>query len=418
VPKDSITFIWHGKDYRGKSAHGRSRTRDEDSLRTSLRQQGIKLIHAETAPPVLQQLMNIAIRRFSLDSKLRTQHRVKKSDISHILQQLAMLLQAGIPILQCFNTLNHGQKKPAIRNLLTAIKKELESGISLADSLRRQGNNFDPILCNLIALGEHSGSLNRVLEKIVQHRSKLEELQRNIRRALIYPCTILMIAFIVVLILFIWVVPQFEKLFIDFGAELPSYTRLLIQFSHAIKAYSLSIIGTSIILIGTIRYSYQNNLIIRRHLDIARLHIPIFGKAYHCSLLARFNRTLSTLFGAGLPLVDCLDKLSMVMPNLAFQEACTIIAKDIRAGESLSASFKKIRYFTPLMQDMVRTGEESGSLLQLLSNLSEIYENELEQWVAGMNSLLEPLIISLLGLIVGSLVLAMYLPIFKLSSII
>ena len=264
MPKDSITFIWHGKDYRGKSAHGPSRTRDEDSLRTSLRQQGIKLIHAETAPPVLQQLMNIAIRRFSLTSKLRTQHRVKKSDISHILQQLTMLLQAGIPILQCFNTLNHGQKKPAIRHLLTAIKKELESGISLADSLRRQGNNFDPILCNLIALGEHSGSLNRVLEKIVQHRSKLEELQRNIRRALIYPCTIL----------------------------------------------------------------------------------------------------------------------------------------------------------TPLMQDMVRTGEESGSLLQLLNNLSEIYENELEQWVAGMNSLLEPLIISLLGLIVGSLVLAMYLPIFKLSSII
>ena len=142
------------------------------------------------------------------------------------------------------------------------------------------------------------------------------------------------------------------------------------------------------------------------------------GKDYHCSLLARFNRTLSTLFGAGLPLVDCLDKLSMVMPNLAFQEAYTIIAKDIRAGESLSASFKKIRYFTPPMQDMVRTGEESGSLLQLLSNLSEIYENELEQWVAGMNSLLEPLIINLLGLIVGSLVLAMYLPIFKLSSII
>ena len=418
MPKDSITFIWHGKDYRGKSTHGRSRTRDEDSLRTSLRQQGIKLIHAETAPPVLQQLMNIAIRRFSLDSKLRTQHRVKKSDISHILQQLTMLLQAGIPILQCFNTLNHGQKKPAIRHLLTAIKKELESGISLADSLRRQGNNFDPILCNLIALGEHSGSLNRVLEKIVQHRSKLEELQRNIRHALIYPCTILMIAFIVVLILFIWVVPQFEKLFHDFGAELPSYTQLLIQISHGIKENGMIFISMSLILIFITRYSYRRHPVMQRYLDRTALHIPIFGKAYHCSLLARFNCTLSTLVSAGIPLLDCLNKMSSIMPNLIFKEACISIMNDVHAGASLSTSFRKFHYFPNLMQDMIRTGEESGNLSMILNNLSEVYNEELEQWVAAMNSLLEPLIISLLGLIVGSIILAMYLPIFKLSSII
>lgn len=418
MPKNSITFIWHGKDYRGKPANGRSRAKDEDSLRTLLRQQGIKLLHTETAAPVLQRLRNSIIQRFFLDNKFTTQQRVKKSDVSHILQQLTILLQAGVPILQCFSTINHGQNRPAIRHLLTAIKKELESGSSLADSLRRQKGDFDPILCNLIALGEHSGSLNMVLENIVQHRSKLEELQRNIRRALIYPCTILSIAFIVILILFTWVVPQFEKLFINFGADLPSYTRLVIQFSHAIKSHGLLLISTSLILIGIMRYSYHNNLTMQRYLDTFRLNIPIFGKAYHCSLLARFNRTLTTLFGAGLPLVDCLKKLSTVMPNLVFQQACTAIAKDISAGESLSTSFKKFHYFPPLMQDMIRTGEESGSLLQLLNNLSGIYESELEQWVAGMNSLLEPLIISLLGLIVGSLVLAMYLPIFKLSSII
>lgn len=210
----------------------------------------------------------------------------------------------------------------------------------MADSLRRQGNSFDLILCNLIALGEHSGSLNKVLEKAVQHRRKLEELQRNIRRALIYPCTILMISFVVVLILFIWVMPQFEKLFIDFGAELSHYTRLLIQFSHTIKDHILLIISTSITFLIIIRYGYHNNLTVQRHLDTARLHIPIFGKAYHCSLLARFNRTLATLFGAGLPLVDCLNKLSTVMPNLLFQEACIVITKDIRAGASLSTSFK------------------------------------------------------------------------------
>lgn len=340
MPKNSIIFIWHGKDYLGKSAHGRSCTRDEDSLRTLLRQQGIKLLHAETAPPVLQHLINTTIQRCLLNDKLTNQRRVKRSDISHILQQLSMLLQAGIPILQCFNTLNYGQKKPAIRHLLTGIKKELESGASLADSLRRQGNSFDPILCNLIALGEHSGSLNKVLEKAVRHRRKLEELQRNIRRALIYPCTILMISFVVVLILFIWVMPQFEKLFIDFGAELPHYTRLLIQFSHTIKDHILLIISTSITFLIIIRYGYHNNLTVQRHLDTARLHIPIFGKAYHCSLLARFNRTLATLFGAGLPLVDCLNKLSTVMPNLLFQEACIVITKDIRAGASLSTSFK------------------------------------------------------------------------------
>jgi len=418
VSKKTITFIWHGKNYRGEQTNGHSRAKDKESLRILLRQQGVKLESAAPSPPVLQRLINNHFHQRFLNHKRATKYRLKKSDISHILQQLVILLTAGVPLLQCFSTLNHSHSKPAIKYTLTAIKKELESGHSLADSLRRQGNNFDPILCNLIALGEHSGSLNIMLKKIVLHRKKMDILQHNIKRALIYPCTILMIAFIVVLLLFTWVVPQFETLFIDFGAELPSYTRLLIQLSHTIKSHSLTLISTSLIIIVIIHYSYRKNPSMQRYLDTALLHIPIFGKPYHYSLLARFNRTFTTLLGAGLPLIDCLEKLTTVMPNQVFQSACNAITKDINAGESLTTSFTRIQYFPPLMHDMIRTGEESGSLLQLLSHLSELYENELEQWVAGMNSLLEPLIISLLGLIVGSLVLAMYLPIFKLSSII
>ena len=418
MAKNSSTYLWQGKDYNGKIIEGQESAQDADSLRVALRQRNIKLLHTDIAPHRLQH----AIKKTTLGTLLATKHvsqqQLKSSDVSHLLQQLTLLLRAGVPILQCFDILNQGQNKSAVKPLLSEIKRDLEGGLSLSDSLRNQGRCFDPILCNMIAVGEYSGSLNKMLENIVHHRKKIEALQRNLQRALIYPCTIIIISLLVILILFISVVPQFEKLFHDFGAELPSYTQLLIQISHGIKDNGMIFISMSLILIFITRYSYRRHPVMQRYLDRTALHIPIFGKAYHCSLLARFNCTLSTLVSAGIPLLDCLNKMSSIMPNLIFKEACISIMNDVHAGASLSTSFRKFHYFPNLMQDMIRTGEESGNLSMILNNLSEVYNEELEQWVAAMNSLLEPLIISLLGLIVGSIILAMYLPIFKLSSII
>jgi type IV pilus assembly protein PilC len=399
--KRDIPFAWEGKDKRGNRVKGKSLAPDEAVLRSELRRQGI-------AP-----------------SKIRKQSsapgrggKVKAEDIAVFARQLATMLAAGIPLVQAFEIVGNGNDKPAMQKLVLDVKADVEGGTSLHEALGKHPLHFDDLFVNLVEAGEQAGALESLLDKIATYKEKTEALKKKVKKALFYPTAVLVVAVIVTIILLIFVIPQFESLFKGFGADLPAFTQMVIDLSRLVQNDGL-FIGAIFGGIGwTFFYFKKRSRKMREFLDRLSLKIPIIGPILNKSAIARYARTLSTMFAAGVPLVEALESVAGATGNIVYEDAVLKMRDEVSTGQRLQRAMESTGLFPNMVIQMIAVGEESGSLDAMSAKVATFYEQEVDNAVDSMSSLLEPLIMAILGVLVGGLVIAMYLPIFKLGSVV
>jgi type IV pilus assembly protein PilC len=396
-------FTWEGVDRKGIRIKGENEAMSEALLKADLRRQGINPVRVRKKPKPL----------FGGGKK------INGKDIAVFARQLATMMSAGVPLVQALDIIGQGHEKPSMQTMVFNIKGEVEGGNNLADALAKHPDQFDELFVNLVRAGEQSGSLETLLDKIATYKEKTEAIKAKIKKALMYPAAVVVVAFIVSAILLIFVVPQFQKLFQGFGASLPAFTLFVIHLSNIFQKWWYVIfaaIGASGWLFAR---AYKTSTTFHRQIDRWILRIPIFGTLLAKSAIARFARTLATMFAAGVPLVEALESVAGATGNMSYAEATMKMREDTSAGSQLRQSMRQFTSLFPNMAlQMVAIGEEAGSLDQMLSKVADFYEEEVDVMVDGLSSLLEPLIMVILGVIVGGLVIAMYLPIFKLGSVV
>ena len=400
---DSITFLWEGLDRKGSKIKGESQANSEILLKADLRKQGINPLKVRKKSKPL----------FGSSGK-----KIVTKDIAVFARQLATMMTAGVPLVQAFEIIGRSHEKPAMQELVLGVKSDVEGGTSLADALEKQPKYFDDLFCNLVGAGEQSGALETLLDKIATYKEKTEELKGKVKKALFYPTAVLVVAFVVTAILLIFVVPQFESLFQGFGADLPVFTQMVINLSEFFQKYWWAVFGGIGLAIFAFITAKKRSPSLRRGLDILSLKIPVVGTILEKSAVARFARTLSTMFAAGVPLVEAMDSVAGATGNALFYEATMRMKDDVSTGTQLQQSMKNTGLFPNMVVQMVAIGEESGSLDEMLGKVADFYEEEVDNLVDGLSSLLEPIIMAVLGVMVGGLVVAMYLPIFKLGSVV
>ena len=398
---DAILFLWEGVDRKGTRIKGEAQATNEILLKADLRRQGINplKVKKKTKP-------------------LFGGKKIVSKDISIFARQLATMLNAGVPLVQSFEIIGRGHEKPSMQELVLAIKNDVESGTGLADSLSKHPDYFDSLFTNLVNAGEQSGALETLLDKIAMYKEKTEELKSKVKKALFYPTAVLVVAFIVSAILLIFVVPQFQSLFESFGADLPAFTQMVVNLSEAAQKWW----WVALLVIGAAVFAFINakkkSPALRRSLDVMSLKIPIIGTILEKSAIARFARTLSTMFAAGVPLVEAMESVAGATGNALYEEATLRMRDEVSTGTQLQQSMRATAIFPNMVVQMIAIGEESGSLDEMLSKVADFYEAEVDDLVDGLSSLLEPLIMAVLGVMVGGLVIAMYLPIFKLGAVV
>jgi len=394
-------FLWEGKDRKGNRVKGRGLAKDELEMRSDLRRQGI----AASKVRKERQL-------FKSDGK------VTAEDIAIFARQLATMLTAGIPMVQAFEIIGVGHDKPAMQNLVLAIKSDIETGNALNQALAKHPLYFDDLFVNLVEAGEHAGALETVLDKIATYKEKTEALKKKIKKALFYPAAVLAVAVIVTLILLLFVIPQFEALFKGFGADLPAFTRAVIDLSKFVQEQGwwmgLLFAGGVVFFL----HMKKRSRALRELLDRISLKIPIIGPILVKAAIARYARTLSTMFSAGVPLVEAMESVAGATGNIVYEQAVLRMRDEVATGQRLQRAMENTGLFPNMVIQMIAVGEESGSLDAMAAKVAEFYELEVDSAVDGLSSLLEPLIMAILGVLVGSLVIAMYLPIFKLGAVI
>ena len=395
-----VPFAWEGRDKRGARIKGRSLAPDEQSLRVELRRQGI-------APSRIRK-QSTAIRG----------GKVKTEDIAVFARQLATMLAAGIPLVQAFEIVGNGSDKPSMQKLILDIKGDVEAGTSLHEALARHPLHFDDLFVNLVEAGEHAGALESLLDKIATYKEKTEALKKKVKKALFYPAAVMVVAVVVTVILLIFVIPQFEALFKGFGADLPAFTQMVINLSKFVQAKGIFIAIVVGAAIWAFIYFKKRSKAMRTFLDRASLKIPIVGPILNKSAIARYARTLSTMFAAGVPLVEALESVAGATGNIVYENAVLKMKDEVATGQRLQRSMENCGLFPNMVIQMIAVGEESGSLDAMSAKVATFYEAEVDNAVDSMSSLLEPLIMAILGVLVGSLVIAMYLPIFKLGSVV
>ncbi len=398
----NTTFVWEGVDRKGTRVKGEAAASNEILLKADLRRQGINPLKVKKKSKPL----------FSRSKK------IVPKDIAIFARQLATMMTAGVPLVQAFEIIGRGHEKPAMQELIMAIKNDVESGTGLADSLSKHPKYFDDLFTNLVNAGEQSGALETLLDKIATYKEKTEELKGKVKKALFYPTAVLVVAFVVSGILLLFVVPQFQELFQGFGADLPAFTLFVIKLSEFMQQWWwLVLFG-----IGAAVFSFINakkrSAAVRRGIDVFALKIPVVGNILEKSAIARFARTLSTMFAAGVPLVEAMESVAGATGNALFEEATLKMKDEVASGTQLQQSMRATNLFPNMVVQMVAIGEESGSLDEMLSKVADFYEQEVDNLVDGLSSLLEPLIMAILGVVVGGLVVAMYLPIFKLGQVV
>jgi type IV pilus assembly protein PilC len=396
-----IPFTWEGMDRKGNRVKGRSLAPDEAALRADLRRQGI-------APS--------RVRKQS--SALKAGGKVKPEDIAIFSRQLATMLAAGIPLVQAFEIVGNGHEKPAMQKLILDIKADVEGGTSLHESLSKHPLYFDDLYVNLVEAGEQAGALENLLDKIATYKEKTEALKKKVKKALFYPTAVLVVAVIVTMILLIFVIPQFESLFKGFGADLPAFTQMVINLSQFVqtKGWLLAIVtGVSV---WFFLYFKKRSKAMRMFLDRMSLKLPIIGPILNKAAIARYARTLSTMFAAGVPLVEALDSVAGATGNIVYEQAVLKMRDEVATGQRLQRAMENTGLFPNMVIQMIAVGEESGSLDEMSGKVASFYEAEVDNAVDAMSSLLEPLIMAILGVLVGGLVIAMYLPIFKLGAVV
>ncbi|HEY3784459.1 MAG TPA: type II secretion system F family protein [Steroidobacteraceae bacterium] len=399
--KRDIPFTWEGKDKRGTRVKGKSLAPDETALRSELRRQGI------AASKIRKQ-----------SQAFKSGGRVKPEDIAVFSRQLATMLAAGIPMVQAFEIVGNGHDKPAMQRLILEVKSDIEGGTSLHESLAKHPLYFDDLYVNLVEAGEQAGALESLLDKVATYKEKTEALKKKVKKALFYPTAVLVVAVIVTIILLIFVIPQFESLFKGFGADLPAFTQMVINISRFVQAQGISIAIVVGAAIFAFSYFRKRSRKMREALDRLSLKIPIIGPILNKSAIARYARTLSTMFSAGVPLVEALESVAGATGNIVYENAVMRMRDEVATGQRLQRAMESTGLFPNMVVQMIAVGEESGSLDTMSGKVASFYEAEVDNAVDAMSSLLEPLIMAVLGVLVGGLVIAMYLPIFKLGSVV
>src|ERR1700689_2946008 len=397
--KPDIPFTWEGRDKKGLKVKGKSIAADEAALRADLRRQGIA-----------------ASRIRKQSSALRSGGRVKPQDIAVFMRQLATMLAAGIPLVQGLEIVGAGHDKPAAQRLILGIKSDIEAGSTLHEALAKQPLYFDKLTTNLVEAGEHAGALESLLDKIATSKEKTEALKSKVKKALFYPAAVLVVAIIVTVILLIFVIPQFESLFKGFGADLPAFTQMVVDMSKFMQHEGWIVGFVAGGAIYAFIYFHKRSRNMRRVLDRAMLKFPIIGPILIKSAIARFARTLSTMFAAGVPLVEAMHSVAGATGNIVYEEATMRMKDEVATGQRLQRAMENVGLFPNMVVQMIAVGEESGSLDTMSAKVAEFYEAEVDNAVDIMSSLLEPVIMAVLGVLVGGMVIAMSLPIFKLGA--
>ena len=394
-----LVFEWEGKDRSGKQVRGEIRGAGENQVQSALRRQGITGIKLKK-------------RRMSAGSA------IKPKDLAIFTRQLATMMKAGVPLLQAFDIVGRGNPNPRVTKLLNDIRTDVETGTSLSVAFRKYPLYFDNLYCNLVEAGEAAGILDQLLDRLAVYMEKTEAIKSKIRSALMYPISVLVVAFVVVAVIMIFVIPAFKEVFSSFGADLPAPTLMVIAMSEIFVQYWWLIFGG----IGGGLYffmqAWRRNEKVQMFMDRVMLKLPVFGVLVEKSCIARWTRTLSTMFAAGVPLVEALDSVGGAAGNSVYSSATVKIQQEVSTGTALTAAMTNARLFPSMVLQMCAIGEESGSIDPMLGKAADFYESEVDDMVAGISSLMEPIIIVILGSIIGGIVVAMYLPIFKLGQVV
>ena len=401
APKQ-FNFAWEGADKKGQKVKGDMTAETPAIVKAQLRKQGISPLKVnKKSKPLLG------------GSKGKP---IEPSDIAVFSRQIATMMKAGVPLVQSFDIIGRGHEKPAVQDLLLSIKADIEAGNTMADSLRKNPKYFDDLFCDLVDAGEQSGALEGMLDRIATYKEKTEALKSKIKKALSYPIAVVVVAVIVTSILLVKVVPQFQDIFKSFGADLPAFTLFVIGISDFMQAnWWIFLIGTIVSVIAY-KKAYQSSKNIRDRQDKALLKVPIIGMILHKAAVARFARTLSTTFAAGVPLVEALDSAAGASGNALYRDGILKIKDDVTTGMQMNLSMQSTGIFPNMVVQMIAIGEESGAIDSMLTKIADIYEGEVDDAVDGLSALLEPLIMAVLGVLVGGLIIAMYLPIFQLGG--
>ena len=392
-----INFSWEGKDKSGKLVKGEIRASGENIVNATLRRQGI------TNPKVKKQ-------------SNRGGKRITEQDITLFSRQLATMMKAGVPLLQSFDIVAKGHSNPSVTRLLLDIKTEVETGSSLAQAFRKYPLYFDALFCNLVAAGEQAGILDTLLDRLATYKEKILGIKSKIKKALFYPISIIVVAFIVTAVIMIFVIPQFEELFKGFGADLPGPTLVVMQISKIFVSYWYIIFGGLGGGFWLFFNTWRRSEKMQFFMDRLILKVPVFGDLVRKATIARWTRTLSTMFAAGVPLVEALDSVAGAAGNRVYYTATKRIQQEVSTGSSLTVSMQNSNVFPNMVLQMCSIGEESGSLDGMLSKVADFFEAEVDDAVDALASLMEPIIMAVLGVVIGGLVIAMYLPIFKMGQ--
>ena len=393
------TFQWEGKNRDGKPIRGEMRAASDAVVQTSLRRQGVFDAKVKKV-------------RFKVGGK------VGEKDISIFTRQLATMMKSGVPLLQAFDIVGRGHANPAVAKLLLDIKADVETGSSLSQAFRKYPLYFDALYCNLVAAGEQAGILDTLLDRLATYKEKIIAIKSKIKSALFYPIAVIVVAFVITAVIMIFVIPAFKDVFKSFGADLPAPTLLVIAISDFFVAYWWAIFG--IIFGGLFAFfeAWKRSEKIQMIMDRLLLRLPIFGDIIRKAVIARWSRTLSTMFAAGVPLVESLDSVGGAAGNNVYKVATKQIQGDVSTGVSLTNAMTNVNLFPNMVTQMVAIGEESGALDSMLSKVADFFEQEVDDAVEAMSSLMEPIIMVVLGTLIGGMVVAMYLPIFKLGAVV
>jgi type IV pilus assembly protein PilC len=394
-----IVFEWEGKDRNGKVVRGEQRAVSENQVMASLRRQGI-------IPGKIKK------------RRMRSGKAIKPKDIAIFTRQLATMMKAGVPLLQAFDIVGRGNANPSVTKLLNDIRTDVETGTSLSAAFRKHPMYFDNLYCNLVEAGETAGILESLLDRLATYMEKTEAIKSKIKSALMYPTAVVVVAFVVVAVIMIFVIPAFKQVFTSFGADLPAPTLFVMAVSEYFVKWWWLIFGGIGGGIYFFMQAWKRNEKMQKFMDRLLLKVPVFGALIEKSCIARWTRTLSTMFAAGVPLVEALDSVGGASGNSLYADATSKIQQEVSTGTSLTAAMQNVNLFPSMVIQMTAIGEESGSIDHMLGKAADFYESEVDDMVAGLSSLMEPIIIVFLGTIIGGIVVSMYLPIFKLGQVV
>lgn len=395
-------FLWEGKDKRGQRVKGESAGTSIALVKAALRKQGINPLKVRKKPKPL----------------FGGKKKISAKDIAIFSRQLATMMDSGVPLVQAFEIIGRGHENKGMQELLFKLKTDVESGTTLTDALRKHPAQFDDLYCNLVNAGEQAGILDTLLNKIAMYKEKTEAIKGKIKKAMFYPTAVVVVAFIITAILLIFVIPQFENLFSSFGADLPALTKAVVRLSEIFQAYWWAIFGGIGAVIYGLMQLKKRSAKFREMIDRLSLKLPVIGDILTKAAIARFARTLSTMFAAGVPLVDAMASVAGAVGNVVYSRAVLRMRDQVATGEQLQASMRDAQVFPNMVVQMVAIGEEAGSLDSMLGKVADFYELEVDDAVDGLSSLLEPLIMAVLGVLIGGMVIAMYLPIFQMGAVV